>query len=116
MTNEDRHSSFLIHHSDSPLLSSDTRRERNPMKRALIRLLACFLFASTLPAQTPPPAPVPASDKKAEPKKPEKAEQEPRPESQELQKQQSQKKDAPPAGQATPPSPNPITAEGAAEK
>jgi imidazolonepropionase-like amidohydrolase/Tol biopolymer transport system component len=82
----------------------------------LIALLALVLIPAALPAQTPPPAPVPASDKKAETKKPEKAEQEPRPESQELQKQQSQKKDAPPAGQATPPSPNPITAEGAAEK
>src|SRR5258708_22725464 len=106
------HSAFDIHHS----FFRPTRRERNPMKRALITLLAFFFFAANLPAQAPPPAPVPASDKKAEPKKPEKAEQEPRPESQELQKQESQKKDAPPAGQVTPKSPNPITAEGAAEK
>src|SRR3954469_23496700 len=86
------------------------------MKRlltVLTILLTTFLTAQTPP---PPPSPVPASDKKAEPKKPEKAEQEPRPESQEQQKRESQKKDAPPPGQATPPSPSPIGAEGAAEK
>src|SRR5258706_11632490 len=86
------------------------------MKRLLIALTILLTVHLTAQTPPPPPAPVPASDKKAEPKKPEKAEQEPRPESQELQKQQSQKKDARPAGQARPPSPNPITAEGAAEK
>jgi len=82
------------------------------MKRILIALLASLVVASNVPAQTPPPPP---TEKKAEPKKPEKAEQEPRPASQEQQKQDSQKKDAPPpvAAQA---SPNPIGAEGAAEK
>jgi imidazolonepropionase-like amidohydrolase/Tol biopolymer transport system component len=69
-----------------------------------------------LHAQTPPPAPAPTGDKKAESKKPEKAEQEPRPVSQEQQKQATQKKDAPAPGAATTASPNPITAEGAAEK
>ncbi|HKS22253.1 MAG TPA: amidohydrolase family protein [Thermoanaerobaculia bacterium] len=84
------------------------------MKRAALALLAIAAF--TLHAQTPPPpAPVPAEGKKAEPKKPEKAEQEPRPVSQEQQKQETQKKDAPPVP-STQPSPNPIGAEGAAEK
>ncbi len=83
------------------------------MKRILFTLLATFVLVSTVPAQTPPP--VPPTDKKAEPKKPEKAEQEPRPASQEQQKQDSQKKDAPPPAAAQP-SPNPIAAEGSAEK
>jgi imidazolonepropionase-like amidohydrolase/Tol biopolymer transport system component len=86
------------------------------MKRIAIVLLAVVM--SMLPsvyAQTPPPAP--PEGKKAEPKKPEKAEQEPRPASQEQQKEESQRKDAPPApAAATQPSPNPITAEGPAEK
>jgi Tol biopolymer transport system component len=71
-----------------------------------------LIVVSTVPAQTPP---TPPTDKKAEPKKPEKAEQEPRPASQEQQKEDSQKKDAP-SPAATQPSPNPITAEGTAEK
>ena len=82
------------------------------MKRILFSLLASLIVVSALPAQTPP---APPTEKKAEPKKPEKAEQEPRPASQEQQKQDSQKKDAPPPA-ATQPSPNPIAAEGAAEK
>jgi imidazolonepropionase-like amidohydrolase/Tol biopolymer transport system component len=82
------------------------------MKRILFSLLVSLIVVSTLPAQTPPPPP---TEKKAEPKKPEKAEQEPRPASQEQQKQDSQKKDAPPPV-AVQPSPNPIAAEGAAEK
>src|SRR5438046_2977224 len=82
------------------------------------RLLFAFLALAVLTAQTPPAPAPPPTEKKAEPKKPEKAEQEPRPEQQEQQKEDSQKKDAPapaPAGAATV-SPNPITAEGAAEK
>jgi len=82
------------------------------MKRILIVLLASVFVVANLPAQTPPPPP---TERKVEPKKPEKAEQEPRPASQEQQKQDSQKKDAPPPV-ATQPSPNPIKAEGAAEK
>jgi imidazolonepropionase-like amidohydrolase/Tol biopolymer transport system component len=85
------------------------------MKRILFSLLASLIVISAVPAQTPPPTP--PADKKAEPKKPEKAEQEPRPASQEQQKQDSQKKDAPaPVSSAGQPSPNPIGAEGAAEK
>jgi imidazolonepropionase-like amidohydrolase/Tol biopolymer transport system component len=83
------------------------------MKRILFSILASLIVISAVPAQTPPPAP--PTDKKAEPKKPEKAEQEPRPVSQEEQKEASQKKDAPLPGTAQA-SPNPITAEGAAEK
>jgi len=83
------------------------------MKRALFALLAMMVIVSGVVAQTPPPAP--PAEKKAEPKKPEKAEQEPRPAGQEQQKQATQKKDAPPPAQAQP-SPNPIAAEGAAEK
>jgi imidazolonepropionase-like amidohydrolase/Tol biopolymer transport system component len=82
------------------------------MKRILFSLLASLIVISAVPAQTPP---TPPTEKKAEPKKPEKAEQEPRPASQEQQKQESQKKDAPSPANAQP-SPNPITAEGAAEK
>jgi len=82
------------------------------MKRILFSFLASLIVISAVPAQTPP---APPTEKKAEPKKPEKAEQEPRPASQEQQKQDSQKKDAPPPS-ASQPSPNPITAEGAAEK
>ena len=84
------------------------------MKHALVVMLAvAFLAVPAIDAQTPPPAP--PADKKAEPKKPEKMEQEPRPVAQEQQKQDSQKKDAP-APVASQPSPNPIAAEGAAEK
>ncbi|HXH92287.1 MAG TPA: amidohydrolase, partial [Thermoanaerobaculia bacterium] len=85
------------------------------MKRILAVLLTVvFVAIPSFAAQTPPPAPV--TDKKAEPKKPEKGEQEPRPVAQEQQKQDSQKKDAPAPSAATQPSPNPIAAEGAAEK
>ncbi|HEV2721242.1 MAG TPA: amidohydrolase family protein [Thermoanaerobaculia bacterium] len=84
------------------------------MKRALFALLALTVIAAGAPAQTPPQPVPPTEDKKAEPKKPEKAEQEPRPASQEQQKQESQKKDAPAGAKQA--SPNPITAEGAAEK
>ena len=80
------------------------------MKRILFSLLASLIVISNISAQAPP-----LIDKKAESKKPEKAEQEPRPASQEQQKQDSQKKDAPPPASAQP-SPNPIGAEGAAEK
>ncbi|MEA2416114.1 MAG: hypothetical protein QOI58_2771 [Thermoanaerobaculia bacterium] len=80
------------------------------MKRILFSLLASLIVISNISGQTPPP-----TEKKAESKKPEKAEQEPRPASQEQQKQDSQKKDAPPPANAQP-SPNPIGAEGAAEK
>ncbi|HYI10088.1 MAG TPA: amidohydrolase family protein [Thermoanaerobaculia bacterium] len=66
------------------------------MNRILVVLLALFIMAMPLAAQTPPPAPpAPPTDKKADPKNPEKAEQEPRPVEQELQKQESQQKDAP---------------------
>jgi len=82
------------------------------MKRILFSLLASLIVITAVPAQTPP---TPPTEKKAEPKKPEKAEQEPRPASQEQQKQDSQKKDAPPPANAQA-SPNPIGAEGAAEK
>jgi imidazolonepropionase-like amidohydrolase/Tol biopolymer transport system component len=79
------------------------------------RFLLAFLAFAVLSAQTPPAPTPPPTEKKAEPKKPEKAEQEPRPDQQEQQKQESQKRDAP-APQPAAASPNPVTAEGAAEK
>ena len=78
------------------------------MKRILATLLTVvFVAIPSFAGQTPPP-PAPVTDKKAE--------REPRPVAQEQQKQDSQKKDAPAPPVATQPSPNPIAAEGAAEK